>query len=96
MGCCGKSTPLAAPILPSDWVLLEYIGTANDPITYTSPYTNERYRVALKHDKHLVYVSPQDTQWLLNTNHFKLAPVTEPDPEPTVESEPTPVKRGKK
>lgn len=81
MGCCGKSTiHLAAPIPPEDWALLEYVGTANDPITYQSPFTHERYRVALKHDKHLVYVNPADRQWLLITGHFKIATA---EPEPT-------------
>lgn len=71
MGCCGSGGALgplasaAAPVDTSDWVLLQYNGSAESPIQFTSHETGNTYRVS-KTRLRQIPVRPVDVAYLLD------------------------------
>lgn len=85
MGCCGRGSgslgPLAsaaAPVDTSDWVLLQYNGSAEHPILFTSNETGNAYRVSKTRLRH-VSVRPVDVDYLLDRG-FTRVEIDEPEP----------------
>lgn len=88
MGCCGKTyQPTVAPTPPEGWVLLEYTGSAIEPISFHSHVSGNNYRAGQYYnarvDYRFVHVDPMDVDYLIGRG-FKLAPVAEDEePAPT-------------
>lgn len=85
MGCCGGAlrtqTIASAPVDTSDWALLQYNGSAQSPILFTSHETGNVYR-ACRGRLEQILVRPEDVEYLLARGFSRVA-ITDPEPEPT-------------
>lgn len=93
MGCCGNRSAATPDAPPSDWVLLEYIGTSKTSIRFRSNITGNVYRAGLDNGYHQVAMHPSDAPEWVAKGLFK---VVEAD-EVAEDKEPAPTaKRSKK
>ena len=67
MGCCGNRPAATPDAPPSDWVLLNYIGTSPTPLRFRSNDTGLVYRAGRDYGYNHVYVHPADVNLLTKT-----------------------------